>query len=80
MLTTVDRSKPVLNEVFPIGLHIWKSIIFIGSNLLACTSFRITKKFNFRPLQSRQTESCCAGFVSRPDAEAWAQVAEDEGM
>ncbi|WVZ87856.1 hypothetical protein U9M48_034431, partial [Paspalum notatum var. saurae] len=29
---------------------------------------------------SRQTESCCDGFVSRPDAEAWAQVAEDEGI
>ena len=33
----------------------------------------------FLPLQSRQTESCCVGFVSRTDAEAWAQVAEEEG-
>ena len=80
MLTTVDGSKPVLNQVSPIGLHIWKSIIFLGSDLLECTSFLIRKKFNFCPLQSRQTESCCAGLVSRPDAEVWAQVAEDEGM
>ena len=26
MLTTVDGSKPVLNEVSPIGLHIWKAL------------------------------------------------------
>ena len=71
MLKTVDRAKPVLNLVSLVGLHTWKSIIFIGSYLLACTSFLIRKKFNFCPLQSRQTESCCTGFVSWPDAEAW---------
>ena len=59
MLATVDGSKPVLNYVSPIGLHIWKS-----SYLLACTSFRIRKKFNFHPLRSRQTESWCTGLVS----------------
>ena len=80
MLTTVEGSKLVLNCVSPIGQHIWKGIIFIGSCLLACTSFWIRKKSNFLPLQSRQTESCCAGFVSWPDAKAWAQVAEEEGM
>ena len=80
MLTIVDGSKPVLNYVSPIGLHIWKSIIFIGSYLPACTSFWIRKKFNFRPLQSRQTETCYAGFISRPVAEVWAQVAEEECM
>ena len=80
MLTTVEGSKLVLNWVSPIGLLIWKGIIFIGSYLLVCTSFRIRKVFNFCPLQSRQTESCYAGFVSRPDAEAWAQVAEEEDV
>ena len=80
MLTTVDGTKHVLKYVSPVGLHIWKCIIFIGSYLLACTTFWIRKKFNFRLLQSRQTESCCAGFVSCPDAEAWAQVAEEKGM
>ena len=38
------------------------------------------EKFNFRPLQSKQTESCYVGFVSWTDAEAWAHVAEEEGM
>ena len=80
MLTTVDGSKPILNLVSPIGLHIWKSIIFIGSYFLACRSFWIRKKFNFRPLLSRQTESCYTGFVCRTDAEAGAQVAEEECM
>ena len=74
-ITTMDGPKPIFNYVSPIVLHIWKCSMFIGSSLLACTCFWIRKKVNFRPLQSRQTESCCAGFVSWPDAEAWAQVA-----
>ena len=70
MLTTVDGSKPVLN----------KTCIELSSCILLCTSFWIRKKFNFRPLQSKQTESCYVGFVSRTDAEACAHVAEEEGM
>ncbi|WVZ48684.1 hypothetical protein U9M48_000103 [Paspalum notatum var. saurae] len=31
-------------------------------------------------LMPKQTESCCAGYVSRPDAKAWAQVAEEKGI
>ena len=29
------------------SLHIWKSIIFIGSDLLACTSFELGKRLIF---------------------------------
>ena len=79
-ITTMDGPKPKFNYVSPIGVHIWKCIIFIGSTLLACTSFWIRKKVNFGALQSRQTKSWRAGFVSRRDTEARAQVEEEEGM
>ena len=79
-LTTMDGPKPIFNYVSPIVLHIWKCSMFIGSSLLACTCFWIRKKVNFRALQSRQTKSWRAGFISRPDAVARAQVEEEEGM
>ena len=45
-----------------------------------CVQFSDLEKVQFSPSQSRQSESCCVGFVSRADAKAWAQVGEEEGM